>query len=124
MKTILVVDDEDDLRVLVAKTLKSRGFETIEADNGATAFDLAKKHMPDLIVSDVMMDSGNGFMLQELLRDDPKTASIPLILMSGLAQKAGAWGSDPDVEYLEKPFSDSILLNAVGRKINPQSPVR
>jgi PleD family two-component response regulator len=70
MKKILVIDDEDDLRAMIVKALEREGFETIEADNGSTALTLAKTHQPDLIISDVIMDSGSGFMLQELLRAD------------------------------------------------------
>jgi len=117
MKKILVVDDEKGLRETVVVALQDRGFETIEADNGAAALDLARAHRPDLIITDVMMDNGNGFLLRELLLEDPKTASIPMILMSGAAQKAGAWESDTDIEYLAKPFSNAQILSAVERKL-------
>lgn len=112
-----MVDDEKGLRETVVVALQDRGFKTIEADNGAAALDLARVHRPDLIITDVMMDNGNGFLLRELLLEDPKTASIPMILMSGAAQKAGAWESDPDVEYLLKPFRAAQLLSAVEKQI-------
>jgi len=118
MKKILVVDDEKGLRETVVVALQDRGFETIEADNGAAAFDLARAHRPNLIITDVMMDNGNGFLLRELLLEDPKTSSIPIILMTGAAQQAGAWESDPDVEYLSKPFPVTDLLAAVEKQIN------
>ncbi len=121
MKKILVVDDEDDVRSYVVKSLKDEGFETIEADNGSSALTLAKTHQPDLIISDVVMDSGSGFMLWEWLRDDPQTAAIPLILITGLAEHAGAWESDPEVEYLAKPFGVLQLLSAVTRKLGLRS---
>jgi len=117
MKTILVVDDEDDLRSMVVKALKREKFETIEADNGSTAFTLAKDRRPDLIISDVIMDSASGIVLQELLRDDPETSAIPLILMSGHAKHIGTWKSDGDTDYLPKPFGMSELLTAVARKL-------
>ena len=120
MKRILVIDDEDDLRAMVAKTLRGEGFETLEADNGSTALTLAKNHKPDLIISDVIMDSGSGFMLQELLRADKETADIPLILMSGNAKHVGAWESDPEIGYLAKPFGVLELLAAVARKLSPK----
>ena len=117
MKKILVVDDEKGLRETVVMALQNQGFEAIEADNGAAALDLARAHRPDLIISDVMMDNGNGFLLRELLLGDPETASIPIIFMSGAAQEAGAWESDPDVEYLPKPFRAAQLLSAVEKQI-------
>ena len=77
--------------------------------------------MPDLIISDVMMDSGSGFMLQELLRDDDQTTAIPLILITGAAQMAGSWGSDSHVGYLLKPFSVLELFAAIEQKLGPKS---
>ncbi len=119
MKKVLVVNDEEDLRTMVVGALQDEGFRTIEADDGSRAFTLAKDFRPDLIISDVIMDGGNGFLLKEMLRDDERTAAIPLILMTGHALQAGAWQSDPEVEYLAKPFGALELLSAVARKLNP-----
>jgi len=117
MKKILVVDDEEDLRDLVATALRQQGFEVVVADNGIDAYNLAKSTSPDLVISDVMMYTGSGFILHEFLKRDDRTASIPLILMTGNAQTAGAWGSDPEVEYLEKPFPVDDLLAIVEKKL-------
>jgi len=117
LKKILVVDDEDRIRTLVVQMLKRNGYETIEAENGMDAFEQAKAHKPDLIISDVMMYSGSGFILKEFLKREPTTSAIPLILMSGQAQKAGAWGADPEVGYLPKPFTMDELISAVKRKL-------
>ena len=114
-KRVLVVDDEDAFRQMVVAILTKEGYETFETDNGINAFELAKANIPDLIVSDVMMYSGSGFILREFLKREPRTADIPLILMSGQAQTAGAWGSDEKVEYLDKPFKTDDLLNLVKR---------
>ena len=113
MKKILVVDDEPELRSIVVRALRGVGYSTIEAESGADAFDLALKDQPDLILSDVMMDCGSGFMLREMLRDEQKTAGIPLILMTGRVKDAGAWRAEPGVGYLEKPFTVSELFAAV-----------
>ena len=120
-RTVLVVDDEETYRDMVVLMLKGAGYETMETDNGMSAFELAKANLPDLIVSDVMMYSGSGFMLREFLKRDAKTANLPIILMSGQARNAGAWGSDPDIEYLAKPFSTEDLLAMVERvlKLKP-----
>lgn len=121
MKTILVVDDEDAFREMIVVVLKKEGFEVFEADNGINAFELAKANIPDLIVSDVMMFNGSGFILHEFLKREPKTEKIPLILMSGAAQVAGAWGSDPDIEYLQKPFGTDELLAAIRQRLGPKT---
>jgi len=118
---ILVVDDEDTFREMVVVMLKKEGYETLEADNGITAFELAKANVPDMIISDVMMYSGSGFILREFLKREQRTTNIPLILMSGKAQTAGAWGSDPDVDYLQKPFTHDELITTIDRKLKPKS---
>lgn len=118
MKRILIADDEEQIRESIRAALEGRDYEIIEADNGATAFDLARSQKPHLIISDVVMDNGSGFLLRELLREDEETSMIPMILMTGQAQPSGAWASDPDIEYLEKPFSAAELLSAVEWAIN------
>lgn len=112
MKTILIVDDEESMRESMKLMLDSE-FEIIEAENGTMALDLAMEHEPDLIISDVVMDNGNGFLLRELLKEDPRTSSIPIILTTGYVQDKGAWESDPEVRYLEKPFAASALMAIV-----------
>lgn len=117
MAKILVVDDETTIRTPLTIILKMNGHETIEADNGFTALEMIKAHVPQLIISDVMMANMNGFVLREFLQNDPSTAKIPVILMSGLAQTAGAWESDPSVDYIAKPFTDGELMVLVNNKL-------
>jgi CheY-like chemotaxis protein len=113
MKTILIVDDDPDMRKLATIILSKEGYGIIEAEDGSLALDLAKKKIPDLIISDIMMENVNGFMLYELLHDDPATKHIPMIFVTGAAQKAGAWESNPNVVYLEKPIVMQQLIDAV-----------
>jgi CheY-like chemotaxis protein len=115
MKTILVVDDEDDIRKAIVLVLKEKGFETIEANNGAEAFEITRAQKPDMIISDIVMDRVNGFLFHELLQEDERAASIPLILMTGHALQASEWKSHPEVAYLEKPFSMAVLLDTIKR---------
>ncbi len=117
MAKILVVDDELLVRNSVIAVLKLNGHETIEADNGLTALDMIKLHSPQLIISDVVMENMNGFMLREALQQDQLTARIPMILMSGEANKAGAWESDGSVDYITKPFTIDQLMVLVNGKL-------
>ena len=119
MKRILVVDDEKDIRSFMIIALQEKGYETMEADNGADAFELARTDTPDLIISDVVMNRVNGFLFHELLQEDIRTSMIPLILISGLALQESDWKSNPYITYLEKPFSMPELLAAVQQKLQP-----
>lgn len=115
MKKILVVDDEADVRAAIVASLEETELEILEADNGSSAFDVAVFERPDLIITDVIMDNGNGFALTELLKADSRTASIKVIMMTGAAGGAGAWQSGIADRYLQKPFSADVLLEEVSR---------
>lgn len=115
MKTVLIVDDDTEIRNLIRKILSVEGFNVVEAENGEAALEIARKEIPDLIISDIMIENVNGFMLFEFLQADISTTNIPLILATGKAQKAGAWQMDPRVAYLEKPIAPDELLAAVKR---------
>ena len=117
MKKILIVDDEDSFRKSLAGQLKLKGWAVAEAADGLEGIDMAARHKPDVILSDVHMDNMNGFMMVEELQQYPATATIPVILMTSAASAAGAWNSDIAVEYLEKPFTIVKLLEVIGTVI-------
>jgi CheY-like chemotaxis protein len=113
MKTILVVDDERSTRKSIVMALNVKGYKTIEAEDGMEGLSLAAAEQPDLVISDVNMDNMNGFMMVESMRDNPDTSLIPVIMMTGAAQGAGAWESLADVDYIEKGFTMAQLLERV-----------
>jgi len=114
--TILVADDEQDIRELVAYPLSRAGYTVIQARDGEEAYQLAAAGRDlDLAVLDVMMPGLNGFDLTFRLRQSPLTARLPVLLMSASVQEAditrglnaGANG------YLTKPFNPDELLARV-----------
>ncbi len=117
MAKILVVDDEASIRQMISMVLSMQGHTVIEADNGVDALDMIKTQSPKLIISDVMMSNMNGFMLREILQQDQFTARIPMIMMTGHAVTAGAWESDPDIDYLKKPFVIPELIEMVNKHV-------
>src|SRR3974377_2147557 len=126
MKRILVIDDEEWLREMVHMALAQKGYEVVEAENGATGIDAAKRSLPDLILCDVNMERFDVFSTLSSLRKEPVTASIPFILMTGLADHAGMrhgmeLGAD---DYLPKPFSIEALYAAVDARLKKAQAMR
>lgn len=126
MKKILVIDDEEWLREMVHLALTQKGYDVIEAANGAVGIDVARRELPDLILCDVNMEKVDGYLALSSLRNEPSTASIPFILMTGLADNAGMrhgmeLGAD---DYLPKPFTIDALYAAVEARLKKVQAVR
>lgn len=126
MKRILVIDDEEWLRQMVQMALEQKGFEVVLAENGAVGIEMARKLLPDLILCDVNMEKLDGYAALSSLRNEPETATIPFILMTGLADNAGMrhgmqLGAD---DYLPKPFSLEDLSAAVEARLRKVQTVR
>src|SRR5881398_2379781 len=119
MKKILIIDDEEWLREMVQLALTQKGYDVTEAGNGSLGIEVAQKHLPDLILCDVNMEKVDGYLTLSSLRNVPSTASIPFILMTGLADNAGMrhgmeLGAD---DYLPKPFTIEGLYAAVEARL-------
>ena len=114
MATILVVDDEQPLRDLLADVLELDGHRVLVAANGREALAIARRDRPDLVVSDVMMPLLNGVRLCQQLKADPSTASVPVILMSSVGPRI-VNGSGADA-FVKKPF-DLDEVEAVVRTL-------
>jgi two-component system, sensor histidine kinase and response regulator len=126
MKKILVIDDEEWLREMIQLALRQNGFDVVEAPNGEKGIELSKKELPDLILCDVNMDKMDGYATLSALRSEPMTATIPFILMTGLADQAGMrhgmeLGAD---DYLPKPFTIDALYAAVDARLKKLTVVR
>ena len=115
MPKILVVEDEKVQRLMVMTALKAEGFETVGAESGAEGIELARTLLPDLILSDIHMEMGDGYSMLTAVRNDQATATIPLIFITGMAdldvmRHSMELGAD---DFLPKPFSQDALINAV-----------
>jgi YesN/AraC family two-component response regulator len=108
--SILVVEDNDDLRNFMQYSLHNE-FYVLTAKDGSEAWKLITKHLPDIIISDVMMPNMNGFELCRLMKSTSETSHIPIILLTALSEKEDqqtglGLGAD---DYLTKPFDINLL---------------
>ena len=121
---VLVVDDDAGIRQLIAVNLELEGFLVTTAVDGQEGVDQAKAQLPDVITLDVMMPTLDGWEVTRLLRTDPTTQGIKVVLLSALGQDADRRrGAEVGVDaYLVKPFDPDELI-AVIRQLagRPQS---
>ena len=126
MKTILIIDDEADIRDILSYNLKKEGYNTLTAENGKDGIVLAKEHQPDLILLDVMMPEMDGIEVCEILKSSPETQNTLICFLTArnedYSQLAGfnAGGDD----YVAKPIKPKLLvsrINAIIRRSQPKS---
>jgi DNA-binding response OmpR family regulator len=114
MKTILLVDDDQPVRTLYGLVLRRNGYRVLEADSGGAALDMARKHLPDLILSDIIIPGSDGVSLLRQIRDDPDLKARPFVLMSGSPDVVTSYkGIEAADDFLVKPIGLQELLNCI-----------
>jgi DNA-binding response OmpR family regulator len=121
---VLVADDEEDIRALVAFRLKRAGYEVITAADGEEALRLATTRLPDLAVLDMMMPKATGLEVTRSMRKQETTKDIPVILLTARAQEADvAHGYEAGADdYVKKPFSPQDLQTRVQALLERSAP--
>lgn len=111
--TVLVVEDDLDIREVMRMVLEASGYQVFEAGDGAEALAVARAHRPGIILLDLMMPGMDGFQFRELQLQDPEIAAIPVVIVSGggaVPQKAAELGA---AGYLVKPTDVQSLLSVM-----------
>lgn len=117
-KKILVVDDEEDVAKALKVRLKANGYHVVFAFDSVEAFTMANKERPDLIILDIMIPGGGGFVVAERLKQSTATHHIPIIILTGIsggeerAYKVGASG------YVMKPYHPEKLLETINNALD------
>ena len=108
------MDDEDDIRLVLRAALEKRGYIVDEAENGSVALQKIASSRPDLVILDIMMPILDGYSVNLRLKENPETATLPVIVITG----KGTIGEFMKVRnelmvaaYLEKPFAVSMLVD-------------
>jgi len=114
-RTILIADDNQQIRMLVKASLASLGHRIVEAIDGEQALNLALENTPDLVLLDVTMPNLDGWETLRFLRKKPETADVPVMMLTTAAQK---WDLEHGAElgctdYLIKPFDPKTLRERV-----------
>ncbi len=115
MKTILLIEDNNDIRENTCELLELEGYKVIQALDGKSGLTMARKQLPDLILCDIMMPEADGYEVFNGLQADVSTQSIPFIFLTASAEKKevsaglemGASG------YIRKPFDPEDLFKAI-----------
>jgi len=111
MDKILIIDDEPSARRLIKLTLGESDFEVIEAADGGDGLEKAREEKPDLVIADVLMPVKDGYELAKDLRSSPETASIPIVMLTGLREEKDelrAFQEGVD-DYIVKPIRAPLL---------------
>ncbi len=119
MPTILVVEDETQVRSNIQDILELSDYQVLTAANGELGLQLAQSHSPDLILCDIMMPGMDGYQALAALRETESTANIPVILLTAKAERSDQrqgmeLGAD---DYITKPFTPDELLGAIAIRL-------
>ena len=121
-KTILVIEDEKTTLNSIVEFLISEGFEALGAENGRKGIELAQKHLPALIICDIIMPDLDGYDVLTYLQQDAETAAIPFIFLTATTDSSGfrlgmEMGAD---DYLRKPVTSAELRAAIASRLRKQ----
>lgn len=121
---ILIADDEPECIEFVRETLADTTFQVLAAGNGEEALKVVREQRPQLVILDVQMPKGNGFEVFRQMRADEELSSIPVVMLTGVAEKTGVrfsgsdmgefLGGEPEA-YIEKPIEPIVLKQTIKR---------
>ncbi len=125
MTKILVIEDQESVRLNLVEMLEAEDYDVVGAQNGMIGALWALDHLPDLIICDVMMPELDGYGVIATLRHDPATTTIPFIFLTAKADKSDLrqgmeLGAD---DYLTKPFTRAELLGAIAMRFTKQEAI-
>ena len=123
MKRILVIEDDPAVRAVILDTIRLKGWEPLEAENGEEGVQLAQRELPDLVLCDIQMPKLDGYGVLQRIREHKTTAALPFIFLTGLGEmprirKGMESGAD---DYLVKPFTIQELIAAIDARLQKQA---
>lgn len=119
MRTILIIEDEPQMRRNLATILEMEGYRTVTAPNGTEGLEAVRRERPDLVLCDVSMPVMDGHAVLSALREDPEHAHLPFIFLTAKGDRRD-WREGMNLgadDYLAKPASATELLGAIGARL-------
>jgi two-component system cell cycle response regulator len=121
MKTVLLIDDDNVFLLTIGVRLKSMGYTVYAAKDAVNAISAVRKNNPDVIILDMSLPAGDGFLVADRLRNPISTAATPIIFVTasekpGLRERAMNLGA---VAFLNKPFDATTLADAIESALSP-----
>jgi CheY-like chemotaxis protein len=126
MKTVLLVEDDHDTRIIYEDALRECGYRVHTASNGAECVHLARRYQFDLILLDIRMPVMSGFEALRYLKSDPQTARVPVCGISAYGvgdEELGTLSTDAFVRFLAKPLDPPALVAVVEELVGPSPPL-
>ncbi len=117
-RTVLVVEDDEDIAQLIALQLRREGFEVFTTAYGEKAVSLARTESIDLVTLDMMLPDITGMEVLHRLKADPETAEIPVIIVSVLLPEQTGDVEQGAVEHITKPFAFEKLMESIRRTLD------
>lgn len=122
-RKVLIIEDNEDNRIIYAAAFRHRGYRVLEADNGYTGVELARRERPDVVLMDLSMPILDGFEATQALKHDPETSAIPVVIVSAHSmpvdeQRARDAGCS---FFLVKPVLPLELVDEVARMLAPEA---
>ncbi len=129
MTTILVIDDDELVSRTLQRALKMYGYHVMVANSGTEGLQLARRHVPDLFILDIMMPGADGYQVCRQIRGDPMLSDLPVLFLTAKLKdedKIEGFRAGAD-DYLTKPFNMEELqlrVKAIMRRIVPKEPIQ
>jgi DNA-binding response OmpR family regulator len=122
--TVLIIEDEPDMRVLLREMLEQRGYAVITAESGLAGLNQARSRLPDVILLDVVLGDMDGFSVCEILQRQASTARTPVILMTAMAGEMARLNgfASGAVDFLTKPLTPRELVHKVEAALAAMGP--
>ncbi|MGM0422569.1 MAG: response regulator [Pseudomonadota bacterium] len=118
-KTVLIVEDNELNMKLFEDLLEAHGYETVQTNDGRKVMDMAREHMPDLIIMDIQLPEISGLDVTEMLKKDDALKAIPVIAVTAFAMK----GDEEKIrqrgceDYIAKPISVTEFINVIKKHL-------